>query len=416
MATTGFYLDTRSPLSDGTFPLRVRVTHERKTKYFPTVFSFSVKEYEKIMSNFRLNEEQRVIKDSLDDELKRAEDIIKDLKFFSFATFQLRFTFKGDRKDLISLMEAHSQKLLANDNFSNGNLYHQAAELFKKYKPGEKIILDTVTPEWLRDFEKWALRQTYSEKKGKTYSYTTLNMYLTRARKIFNDAIKAKELSPDQYPFGKDAYVIPKPQNNKRPLEIDDTMTIFNYAPTDANEQFSKDMYIFSYLGNGMNMYDIFKLKWGNIHGDHFSFIRKKNENRPTARMEIDVILDDELQTIIDRHGVPGSPSDYIFPVLRPGLSPKEEQRIVRATITKINTNLKKIAKRLGVTDKISTYFARHSYANLIMEVAPLAQISRDLGHKTIQTTQNYLDQLPTKKRIEVRQVLLKRGPDEDNK
>ena len=56
----------------------------------------------------------------------------------------------------------------------------------------------------------------------------------------------------------------------------------------------------------------------------------------------------------------------------------------------------------------ISTYYARHSYANNLMnDSAPLAFISKQLGHTDLKTTQAYLDTFTTTKAAEYEQNLL---------
>ncbi|TDH23975.1 hypothetical protein EXU57_15900 [Segetibacter sp. 3557_3] len=46
-ATTAIILDTRRPLKDGTYPVKLRVTHNRAQKYYPTPFNLSKEDFEK---------------------------------------------------------------------------------------------------------------------------------------------------------------------------------------------------------------------------------------------------------------------------------------------------------------------------------------------------------------------------------
>jgi len=74
----------------------------------------------------------------------------------------------------------------------------------------------------------------------------------------------------------------------------------------------------------------------------------------------------------------------------------------IAIAITGINTNLKKIALKLGWKEEPSTYFARHAYStNLINCEVPLAFISKQLDHKDLKTTQNYLGSFSTNKATE---------------
>ena len=53
---------------------------------------------------------------------------------------------------------------------------------------------------------------------------------------------------------------------------------------------------------------------------------------------------------------------------------------------------MKAIAKTLGITNDVTTYAARHSFATILQRSgAGTAFISEALGHSSTKTTQNYL-------------------------
>lgn len=56
-----------------------------------------------------------------------------------------------------------------------------------------------------------------------------------------------------------------------------------------------------------------------------------------------------------------------------------------------VNQNLKILAKNNGITDEISSYWARHSFAtNLIRSGKSMEIIGEAFGHSDKKTTQNY--------------------------
>ncbi|MBL0136836.1 MAG: tyrosine-type recombinase/integrase [Chitinophagaceae bacterium] len=58
-----------------------------------------------------------------------------------------------------------------------------------------------------------------------------------------------------------------------------------------------------------------------------------------------------------------------------------------------VNENLKIIAEKAGIETELTTYVARHSYANILkMKGIPTSVISEALGHDSKKTTQVYLD------------------------
>jgi integrase/recombinase XerD len=228
--------------------------------------------------------------------------------------------------------------------------------------------------------------------------------------------ISKKELGSNAYPFfkadNKLGYKIPKGVNNKRALPIERIMELYNYQPINAGEEFAKDIFIFSYLASGMNMIDIFRLRWSDMQSNQFSFVRKKTQNKTGGTNKITISLNDDLRVIIEKHGSRKLASAYIFDVLPSNATEKEQHLKSHSAISAINASLKKITSKLEwVDEKISTYFARHSYSNNLMNnEAPLAFISKQLGHADLKTTQAYLDSFTTDKAAKYQEDLLQKN------
>lgn len=280
MATARIILDTRKAKLDGTYPVKIRVAHVKDFKRLGTSVSLTQNDFDKIAKGTNLKDNLKKAKAKLDKLIEKANQIIESLDPFDFDAFNTRFTQKGNRSDLIFLLTSKAEEFANDDKFSSESLYKQAAGLLTEYinrgrsEKAERLNvlpINLVTPKWLADLEKWALKVMVESKSKKgtstpKYSKTTLSMYLIRVRAVFNDVISKKELGTNAYPFfkadNKLGYKIPKAVNNKRALSIDKIMELYNYEPVNTGEEFSKDIFIFSYLASGMNMTDIFKLQW----------------------------------------------------------------------------------------------------------------------------------------------------------
>lgn len=420
MATARIVLDTRREKSNGLYPVKIRIANVREWKMYGTVFSLTQDDFNKLVIGKNLNEALKPIKKKTDALIQKAESIIEKLEPFDFTVFKTRFLQKGNRSDLIFLLRDKAAAFGANEQYSSEHLYKQAADMLTTYinsnRPANApelttLAISTITPGWLKGLEKWALTVTYDKKvKGSTstvkelrYNQTTLGMYLIRVRSIFNDIISAKELSPNAYPFhkadNKNGYKIPEPINNKRPLDMAKIMQFYNYSAVNTGEQAAKDFFMFSYLSSGMNMVDIFRLKWSDIVNNQFSFVRKKTEKKTGGTNKIVIPLNADLIQIIERQGSRKINNDYVFNVIPAGASEKQLLQRTRSAIAAINTAVKKIALKLGWEEEPSTYFARHAYSNNLMNSeVPLAFISKQLGHKNLKTTQNYLDSFTSEK------------------
>jgi integrase/recombinase XerD len=407
MANASLFLDKRRALSDGLFRLRIRVTDNRNSKYFALPYSFDEIKYKKVVEGKYLTTiDDKKAHKIISAELKKAQTIIEELAPFSFPSFTLRFTSVGDRGDIISLLTERAEELKNADKFGSSNLYQQAANLFAKYaeeKYKEPFLkISSLNAKELHAFEAWA---------KKSYSLTTIGMYMVRTKAVFNTLIRSGELNKASYPFGKKEhglYPIPKATNAKRPLKLEEIMMIYNFDTQTDVQTFAKDMFLFSYLASGMNLYDIFNLKRSDFDKDRFSFIRKKTEHKKSDR--ITVLLNDDLRRIIEKHGVHVIGSNYVFKILKPGMTALEMNKAIRTAVSGINQALKQIAKKIGIPETISSYYARHSFSNILMQSeAPLAFISKKLGHSDLATTQNYLDQFTKESEEQYTSQLLKK-------
>ncbi|MES2875298.1 MAG: tyrosine-type recombinase/integrase [Bacteroidota bacterium] len=419
MATARIVLDTRRAKENGLYPIKIRIAHVKDWKFFTTIYSLNEADFQKVLEGKYLNADHKKMRSKLDAEIDKAEKIIEDLQPFNFDAFTLRYTAKGNRSDLLFLLREKAERLRKEDKFGNANLYDQAANLLGRFNAtttkAPELPINVVVPAWLNKFEAWALKLKKTTQAGvevQEYSKTTLGMYLIRVRAIFNEVIDRGELNRSLYPFhrvdNRNGYKIPKGANNKRPLSVTEIMQLYNYQTEHKGEQLAKDMFIFSYLSGGMNMIDIFRLKWSDIKSNQFTFIRKKTENKTGGTNKISINISEDLQTIIERQGSHKINNPYIFNIIPRKATEKEMLQSARVTIAAININLKKIAKTLNMDADISTYYARHSYANNLMnDAAPLAFISKQLGHTDLKTTQSYLDTFTTTKAAEYEQNLL---------
>ncbi len=95
-------------------------------------------------------------------------------------------------------------------------------------------------------------------------------------RTVFNQAISRKIISPELYPFGKGKYVPPSSKKAKKALPIEVIEKIYNFKSDNPQEEKAKDMWLFAYFANGMNVKDIAFLKYENIKDGTLSFIRER--------------------------------------------------------------------------------------------------------------------------------------------
>ncbi len=140
---------------------------------------------------------------------------------------------------------------------------------------------------------------------GKDRAKATVGIILRPLRAIFNEAIEDGLIKREKcYPFGKRRYQIPSSRNVKKAINIDRIGEIYNYKTDNKDELRARDLWMFCYFGNGMNAKDMAYLKYKNIEGEYFVFLRAKTER--TTRHDprpITVYLNEDMLLYIERWG-----------------------------------------------------------------------------------------------------------------
>jgi integrase len=230
-------------------------------------------------------------------------------------------------------------------------------------------------------------------------------------RTIYNKAISEEIVNKKLYPFGKKAYQIPQAENLKTILEEDEIRSFFNFDTITQSEEWAKDMWMFIFLSNGINVNDILRLKLKNIIGDEIHFVREKTKNTTKAsRKTIRITLEPYAIEVINKWAIKSrNPEDYLFPYLKHGMSAEQEKRKIHQTVQNINRHTKKIGKEIGFVKDLTTYIARHTcFTMLIRNGATVNEISDLAGHQDISTTMRYIATLPLGRQRELTNTLSK--------
>lgn len=282
------------------------------------------------------------------------------------------------------------------------NMVKCALNSVSNYSKNGYLSFDDITVEWLNSYQRNMV--------DKGNSKSTVGMYLRCVRVVFNKAIKDGVITIDQYPFGKGKYEIPAGRNIKKALKAEDLKKIKEYKPVpDSMEEWARDMWYFIFLCNGINPKDMAKLKYKHIDADQITFVRSTTKDTSKLQMPILIANSERIQNIIAKWGNPDTNAEnYVFPILRPGLSPEQIHSRVHDFFSKVNKGMKAIAASLNITDKVTTYVARHSYATVLKHNGiSVDYISESMGHSNIRTTERYLASFDLETRRECSRILL---------
>lgn len=392
-------LDTRRAKKSGLFPVKVQVVFRRKQKYYSTGKELSKENWEKLlkaksklMIEIRSDVESSfsIVKQQINELIQKGE--------FSIESLNIRLGRQMKDSNLHNAFKLKMKELKDNEQASTYLSYQSALKSLENFG-GTCIPLENITTDWLKRCERFWLSE------GKSYS--SISIYFRALKCILNRAVRDDILKESSFPFGKNKYEIPEGCGRKLALNLSEIKKVMSYQDgTDDIEEF-RDLWVFSYLCNGINFMDLLFLKYSNIVDGEICFVRSKTSRTAKHNKEIRAVITPEMGNIIQRWGNAKLTSEtYIFKYAKGTENAFERIRLVRRIVTKCNRRLKKIAQGTGLA-QLTTYTARHSFATVLKRAgAKTSYISESLGHSNLAVTENYLAYFEKEERIRNAQFL----------
>lgn len=383
-------LDTRTVNKEGTYPVKIKVYFQGKPKYYPTGICMSTKEEleEVLESKSKKNIEIQYIIHKEFNRILKNVDILVERGTFSFSNLN-NMLGKNIGGSLNKMISAKIKELENEEKFGTSAFYKGTLSLLKRYMKHD-VPINEVTVEWLNGLEKFIL---------KTANQTTVAMNMRNIRATMNIAKQVGVIRESDYPFGRGKYQIKEGSGKKKALNKKQLKAIAEYSDGSMTTEFYRDLWLFIYFCNGLNVADLISLKFSDIQNGEISFIRKKTKDRTRDVKRIYAAITPEMYSIINKWGNDPKKSVYIFPFLKPGDSAWEHEKKKKNHTKLINKRMKMIGEKLNL-GKITTYVARHTYATVLRnEGVPISIISPMLGHSSVTTTEIYLADLESEYR-----------------
>ncbi|MGB8704787.1 MAG: site-specific integrase [Gillisia sp.] len=392
----------KKKLSNGKFPISLRVTKDRKSKFFSTPFETGVDEWDSKIGRFNKKHSQQLRSNRLLGRIEdRALEVLTELEmsqdFYTLNEFERKFRVKSNPQasNLFTFWEELIDEMKEAGRMGNAEVYHHTKNSVEKFVKKKPIPFNEITPTFLDKYE------VYLRNKGGTGGGIGVKMRAIRA--IFNMAIKRGIIDEKIYPFK--LYKISKLKGKaiKKALSIEEVHKLQNLDLSDKPHLVnSRNYFIFSFYTRGMNFADMMQLKWKNISGDRIHYTRSKTKGNFIIKIMPPV------KQILDYYG---NNKPYVLPIiLRENLSPTQLNDRKRKTLKKFNKDLKEIAKLVNIDKPVTSYVARHSFANCLKQKGASTDIiSESLGHQDVKTTKAYLKELDTAILDEASELLLEK-------
>jgi integrase len=381
MATFKISVFRHQQRADGKYPVSIRVYWRRKygyvgTEYYVTIHQISQNNRKgtfELKDSFIIAELARRI------ELFEKEKLRLGLNIHRYSAPELARHFeniverKGDDEpvDFIKFGQDYIEKeTKAGRNVSRIYTTLNALQDFA----GSKLPVRDLTSKYLKSFEEFlrtertiTRRNQFGKEvktKRKPLSAASVAGYMTDIRTIFN--LITNEYNDEEkgiiqiyhYPFKK--YKLPEaPLPEKRSLPAEMILKIIQAGDEDLKLHraiLARDVFALSFLLVGINMVDLYNLEMKEYRDGRITYNRTKTENRRRDSALISVKVEPEALALIEKYRDPENRRLFRF---------YRQYAEHKTFLSNINRGLKDLASTCGFDIKLSTYYARHSWATI---------------------------------------------------
>jgi integrase len=344
---------------DGTYNVKIRVTHNRVTKYMKTNI---------FVSKGDLTKGMKIKSESLNYEIEgiireyRQECNLWGSRIDSMTAGQIIERLQRGRGafrlDFIQFGRDRIERLRKEGRTGTARTYGTAINALVKYIRRDTLDISEITGSFLRKFVEWIDGRPSESKKPK--GERAHSMYVSAVRTMHNAAKEEYNdedlgiINIPQSPFAK-FKVPPVPVTRKRALPVDVIQKIIDlpYRKTGIRFNLAKDCFLISFALAGMNSADMFsctKLKGGII-----TYNRQKTATRRQDKAEMKIRIEDCVLPLIDKYRDAGREKLFNFHLHYSNAGGLNEA---------VNIGLKQIGKALEIDD-LEFYAARHSWATI---------------------------------------------------
>ncbi|MDO7854419.1 site-specific integrase [Hymenobacter convexus] len=413
-ATVKIVYYTSKTLADGSHPLVVRVTKNRKQVYRYTGLSLLPKYWNAEKSNYReavrksYPEPQReeLIKGLISweakyteaaDTLARADEQHDAEAVFSKGIEERK---AARRVQLLAYIEELAAGMAAVGKIGNAGVYRDLGNQLAKFLQSEygaaDVPFERVNGNFCTEWEA-TLRATGAQE-------ITLSLRFRTLRAVLNKAIAAGVAKAEHYPFArtvaeKHKFSVGKfdVSTTKRALPRAAVRRLEALEPATDRLRLAKEVFLFSFYGGGINFVDLAQLRWSDLtfdesgSPDRLQYVRQKTGGKFSLQLMGPAVALLATYAPLTR----ATPGNYIFPILNPARHRTLTQikNRLHKVLGQVNKDLKILAEQAGITTPLTTYVARHSFATALKLAGEnTAVISQAMGHKSEAVTAVYLD------------------------
>lgn len=341
--------------ADGTWPVNLRISFQRKSSYIAIPYFVT-----KAQINKAFEIKDRYLQYQVDEDLIKARREVSNnyekLSLMSTAEigeYLLTFLYSKNKSNInfFEFAERHIARMEENNQASLGN-YGISVRKIRSFVGHDRLSFNDITLTFLDNFDTW-LKNTGVGTRGRA-------LYLSNMRAIFNAAVREYNdedndiIRITKNPFKR--FSLPKVETpEKRALTLNQLRAFISYEPTKETVQFAKDVFLMSFYLVGMNSVDLYQLS--KISGERITYRRAKTRGVRADGAEISIKLEPEVMPLIAKYADKEKERAFNF---------HYRYSTAAGFNSSINEYLKVIGKDIGI-DQLDFYAARHTWATLFV-------------------------------------------------
>lgn len=362
--------------ADGTCPVYVRITVNRKTRLIGTKVYVGERDWNPRTQRVRSGHD---LADAYNGRIIEIENDAKEVGLSAVSADVVKRSLKKGSGRLINDLDDYIGELtMRGQEWERKHFRVLRQKLLECF--GDDLTWEQLDSRSLTRFEQYMREEREN-------SNNTIRNEMKRLRRLFKRALAQGMVRVDQDPFL--AYRRPKPtQPDRRRLNKEEIEALTQVLlPDGSGARIARDAFLFSFYGGGVRFGDICLLTCDNIVDGRLVYRMMKTKQKASFKLPAPAM------ELIEPYRQDGS---YLFPFIESRLVADEAvlRRRISSRNVIVNRNLKKVAEMAGVRPEgLTMHVARHSFANIARTASrDLHAISRALGHSDLKTTEAYLD------------------------
>ncbi|MDE6872267.1 MAG: site-specific integrase [Bacteroidales bacterium] len=359
-----------------------QVTHRRIIRHISTDLHIHPEDWDEYSQRMLSTDTDAIFfRNRIERDVALLNAIVKKMEALErpYSTDDVVRQFRTPDKDVsvISFMKEQIDYLRRCHRYGTAQNYERAMRSFAEFLNGDIAII-AFNEQLVENYNAYLLQRGLVR--------NSISFYMRIIRAVYNKAVH-RHIVEQTSPFRNVYTGIDKTKKRSVDEAIIARLCKLDLTPKKYLEM-TRDIFIFSYCARGMAFVDIAFLKKKNIENNLLCYSRHKTGQLISVRME------PNMTKIVEKYADFVKDTIYIFPILISSET-RDAYNQYRKAINMYNRQLKELSRMLSLPSAITSYTARHSWANAARKHnAPISVISAGLGHTSEQTTQIYLSSL----------------------